>query len=113
MNAMKYSTGFATKENLDRYENLANAIVLQAAMDYKRAILHLKWNPEDMNWKREETAVLGFFVSDWYHVLTEVEPAVILEEMERQARKEWPAFRERMIELGKQKSAREQKKKEG
>ena len=112
MNAMKYSAGFATKENLDRYENLVNAIVLQAAIDYKRALLHLKWNPENRNWKSEKKKIIEFFKSDWYRVLTEVEPGLILEEMKRQAEKEWPAFRERMIELGKQKSVRK-KKKEG
>lgn len=113
MNVMKYSAEFAAKENLDRYENLANAIVLQAAMDYKKAILHLKWNPMDRNWKGEIKRILEFFKSDWYCVLTGVDYRLILGEMERQAEKEWPAFRKRMIELGKQKSAREKNKKEG
>lgn len=109
MNAMKYSAGFATKENLDRYENLANAIVLQAAMDYKKAVLHLKWNPSDRNWKKEKKRILEFFKSDWYCVLTGADSRLILDEMERQARKEWPEFRKRMIKLVKQKSAREKK----
>ena len=55
------------------YENLANAIVIQAANDYRDILQRLKKYPED----RMAVSVLmeteNFFRSAWYRVLTDVD----------------------------------------
>lgn len=64
---------------MDGYENLANAIILQAVKDYKRALRTLKYNPrhyESMKTKRE---VEQFFRSAWFADLTEADGEMILE----------------------------------
>lgn len=64
---------------MNGYENLANAIILQAVKDYKRALRTLKYNPrhyESMKIKRE---VEQFFRSAWFADLTEADGEMILE----------------------------------
>ena len=53
----------------EAYQNLANAIIVQAAKDYVNG------------YKRREC--LGFFRSQWYKELTDIPPHVIIKECER------------------------------
>ena len=60
----------------DPYESLANAIILQAAKDYRNALKRLKKHPNreiDLYMKQE---VEQFFRSDWYSCLTTVDPEI-------------------------------------
>ncbi len=64
----------------DPWENLANAIILQAADDYlaspekrKREYVHLD-------------EVIQFFYSDWFGVLTTANPNYILEKLDQEKR---------------------------
>ena len=60
------------------YENLANAIIIVAADDYRKARKKLFKNPDD--WKAQSTVkeVERFFMSKWYEVLTTVEGRYII-----------------------------------
>ena len=60
------------------YENLANAIIIVAADDYRNARKKLCKDPDD--WKAQATVkeVERFFMSRWYEVLTTVEGRYIL-----------------------------------
>lgn len=60
------------------YENLANAIIIIAAGDYRQARYKLCINPND--WKALSTIreVERFFCSEWYDVLTTVDGRYIL-----------------------------------
>ena len=58
----------------DPYENLANAIILQAVSDYRMA-------KKSRN-KRVEAEVLRFFRSQWFGVLTEVEPEYLIRRLD-------------------------------
>lgn len=95
----KLSDGSTFVENMEGYDELAKAIVLQAAMDYKSALLWLKWNPNAYDWKKEKKEITDFFHSAWCKKLTEIDPELIMTEMESQAEKEWPDFCERMKTL--------------
>lgn len=55
------------------YENLANAIVLQAARDYRKALKGLKRNPENTDAMSDAEAIERFFRSQWYSELTSVD----------------------------------------
>ncbi len=58
---------------IENYENLANAIVLQAVRDYRTALRSLKLNPSNKSAKIEKENIERFFRSDWYQVLTSVD----------------------------------------
>ncbi|MGN0254775.1 MAG: hypothetical protein ACI4W2_00815 [Eubacterium sp.] len=60
----------------DPYENLANAIILQAVSDYRMA-------KKSRN-KRVEAEVLRFFRSKWFGVLTEVDPEYLIRRLDEE-----------------------------
>lgn len=72
---------------IENYENLANAIVLQAVRDYRTALRSLKLNPSNKSAKIEKENIERFFRSDWYQVLTSVDG----ESLSRALRKEMDA----------------------
>lgn len=72
---------------IENYENLANAIVLQAVRDYRTALKSLKLNPSNKSAKIEKENIERFFRSDWYQVLTSVDG----ESLSRALRKEMDA----------------------
>ena len=62
----------------DPYENLANAIVITAAKDYRDALRSLTRNKNNNNAKRMKEEVERFFNSDWYSVLTDLDGAFLM-----------------------------------
>ena len=56
------------------YENLANAIVLSAIRDYKRALIRLKRNPNSESAARAVAEGERFLYSPWFEVLTDLHP---------------------------------------
>jgi hypothetical protein len=56
----------------EAYENLANAIILSAVKDYKRALLHLKRNPDSRSAQHAVKGRSSFFYSSWFEVLTDL-----------------------------------------
>lgn len=75
---------FQPQENPECYENLANAIVLQAFKDYKRALWRLSRNPHDVDAASNKKKLDRFFNSNWYHLLTDVDAAILVGEAKRQ-----------------------------
>ena len=69
----------------DNFENLANAIVLQAVKDYREAIKKLKKNPESKEAEGAKIGVELFFRSTWYELLTDVDPEMLLERLQGEA----------------------------
>lgn len=57
----------------DPYENLANAIVLSAVDDYRRALRRLSKNPDSKMALADVESLESFFRSSWYAALTSVE----------------------------------------
>ena len=62
----------------DPYENLANAIVAQAAKDYLSA---LKKNPANRMAMDEAMRLEKFFHSGWYGILTNVDPDYLIRKL--------------------------------
>ena len=71
-------------ENPDCYENLANAIVLQAFKDYKRTLWKLSQDPHDIVAAGNRRKLEHFFDSNWYRLLTDVNADVLVGEAKRQ-----------------------------
>lgn len=57
----------------DPYENLANAIVAQAARDYLDVLKKLKKNPRSRTAMDDAMRLEKFFHSGWYGVLTSID----------------------------------------
>ena len=65
------------------YQSLANAIIEQAAKDYRIALrYHLK-HPYDGRYKRDVAEIERFFRSDWYTALTDVDGEYLIREIRR------------------------------
>ena len=69
---------------LDPYEELANAIVEQAAKDYREMRRKLKKNPNDMTARGQMGEVVRFFHSRWFGILTDANPDYILEQLKEE-----------------------------
>ena len=62
--------------DITNYENLANAIILQAAKDYRMALKCLKANPKNRTALADE--IERFFRSQWFTVLTSVDGEMLI-----------------------------------
>ena len=62
----------------NNYENLANAIVLQAVKDYRKALRTLSRNPYNRSSQYECRSIEQFFRSGWFGVLTRLDPEVLI-----------------------------------
>ena len=51
----------------DPYRTLANAIIVQAAKDYRKALRQLRRNPRYETARNEKNDVERFFHSEWFH----------------------------------------------
>lgn len=66
------------------YENLANAIVLQAVKDWRSAVRTLKKRPRYDPAKQMKEECERFFRSDWFEALTSVDGSVILQKLKQE-----------------------------
>ena len=75
-------------ENVDYaecYVELANAIVLQAFKDYRRALFKMAQEPEEWKHRSTKKKLERFFRSKWYRTLTDLDPEILIREAKRQA----------------------------
>lgn len=68
------------------YDNLINAIIVQAVKDYRKAKKHLKKYPDSIESKRTITEVERFLLSEWFVTLTDVDGKGILQKIRMEAR---------------------------
>ena len=65
----------------DKYENLANAIILLAVEDYRKALLTLSLNPHNRSAQYECRSIESFFRSGWFGVLTRFDPDLLIKKL--------------------------------
>lgn len=70
--------------NLNPYERLANAIVLQAVTDYRNARKTLKICPKDRDAMHTTKEVIAFFRSDYFKVLTSIDPELLISKLRKE-----------------------------
>lgn len=63
------------------YENLANAIVLSAVEDYRKALKKYSKNRDSKSAKAEVDSLERFFRSQWYSVLTSVDGEFLIRKL--------------------------------
>ena len=66
------------------YENLANAIILQAVKDYRMALKGLKANPRNRTAQAEKAEIERFFRSQWYSSLTDVDGEMLILSLQKE-----------------------------
>ena len=64
--------------SVDPYERLANAIILQAILDYRRL-----WDREVTD--RDKQRIILFFRSQWFVILTKIDCEWLIERLEKEA----------------------------
>ena len=78
----------AGKKNLseDPYERLANAIVIQAADDYRIALKKIKAHPKNKEAISVALELERFFRSGWYSQLTSVDGEYLIRRLQEEIR---------------------------
>lgn len=64
------------------WEDLANAIIVQAVYDYKKALKND--NRIHYNKTRSQSSIEAFFLSPWFAVLSSADPHYILEHIRKE-----------------------------
>lgn len=70
--------------NLDPYDELANAIVLQATKDYRDANKKLAKGRRNQEAERVKNECLRFFRSQWFSVLTEIDAEFLIRRLDEE-----------------------------
>ena len=65
----------------DPYENLANAVILQAVRDYRTALKALRMNPRNKSAQTDKESIERFFRSQWYQALTTVDGEMLIRKL--------------------------------
>lgn len=68
----------------DPYENLANAVILQAVKDWRSAVRTLKKRPRYDPARQMRDECERFFLSDWFGVLTSVDGSFLLRKLKQE-----------------------------
>lgn len=68
----------------DPYENLAQAVILQAVKDYRTARKELKYHPKSKDTKLMIQDCERFFRSEWFGVLTSVDGQMLLRRLQEE-----------------------------
>ncbi|MEF2688650.1 MAG: hypothetical protein U0M73_03795 [Christensenellales bacterium] len=71
-------------EEYEPYIDLAIAIIVQAADDYRKALWQLKRNPKYYPALTKKSEIERFFYSAWFGVLTDADPDYILTRLRRE-----------------------------
>ena len=68
----------------DNYQNLANAIVVQAVKDYRWALKKLLESPDDLKAKNRLLEIEVFFNSDYYRLLTDLDSKLLVRKLRQE-----------------------------
>lgn len=69
---------------LDRYAEFANAIIVSAVREYRTYLRKLARNENDTNTRIKIEELEDFFYSDWFGILTDLDPDYLLDRMHRE-----------------------------
>ena len=70
---------------MDQFEGLANAIIIQAAVDYRLALKQLRQNPDFQPAISRKHEVERFFRSEWFSSLTRINGIELLARLKTEA----------------------------
>lgn len=67
--------------DITNYENLANAIILQAVKDYREALKRNSRHSDRDVYRQDKEAIERFFRSSWFGVLTRLDPELLIKKL--------------------------------
>ena len=67
---------------MDGVERLANAIILQAAKDYRAARRKIRKKPDNREAQAEIASIRRFFLSQWFSALSDADGSYILRKLD-------------------------------
>lgn len=102
--------GNPVEDYVDCYQNLANAIILLAVKDYKTILRCLMRNPYNQDAQREKKRLERFFFSQWFGVLTDLDPNRLISGVMKQMRIEEEERRKRVQEKLRRKAEAEEQR---
>ena len=70
--------------NITIYEDLANAIILQAVKDYRMALKSLKANSRNRAAQADKAEIERFLRSQWYSALTDVKGEMLIRSLQKE-----------------------------
>ena len=70
---------------MKNYEELANAIVLQAVRDYRDALGMLAKNPNSILANRDKSDCERFFLGKWFSELTGIDGKQLMNKLQKEA----------------------------
>lgn len=69
---------------IDPYEELANAIIIQAAREYKQILKVLKVHPKNIVAENQAKEIEEFFLSKWFRDISNADGEFIITELKEQ-----------------------------
>jgi hypothetical protein len=66
------------------YQDLANAIILQAVKDYREAQNRHRKHPEKDTYRCDKESIERFFYSTWFNILTNLDPMVLITKLRKE-----------------------------
>ena len=73
---------------MDPYQELANAIVMQAVKDYRIALLHSKKRPDNNGYQIEVASLERFFHSGWFGELTSLNAEYLIRRVNEEVQRD-------------------------
>ena len=70
---------------MEQYEKLADAIILQAVSDYRKALRALWMNPRNKEALAYKEDCESFFRSDWFKELTDLDGEMLIRRLTAEA----------------------------
>ena len=80
------NTQVQSQSHEDGYSNLGNAIILQAAKDYRDALKALRYNPHSTERQKMKSEVEKFFVSDLFSILTNIDGRMLMKKLQQEVK---------------------------
>jgi len=66
---------------MNPFENLTNAIILQAIKNYRKTLSQCSRHPEKPNYREEKVTLEQFFRSGWFSFLTDIDPEFLIRKL--------------------------------
>ena len=73
---------------MDPYQELVNAIVMQAVKDYRIALLHSKKRPDNNGYQIEVASLERFFHSGWFGELTSLNAEYLIRRVNEEVQRD-------------------------
>lgn len=67
------------------WQDLADAIIVQAASDYRRTMKRLRENSRNTRLLSDRQSLEAFFQSSWFHQLTSLDGRQLLTDLQKEA----------------------------